>query len=100
MRPLVPVEGPFEQELACSFGKAGASLVRLQDLRDHVVQPGSPLVQGALLLQGDLKVLLQTLNHTLVALTHPRRLLLLNTTNTPEPIQQEATSERRKAERM
>lgn len=67
----VPVEGPLEQELACSFGEAGVALVRLQDLRDHVVQPGSPLVQRALLLQGDLKILLQTLNHALVALTHP-----------------------------
>lgn len=51
--------------------------MRLQDLRDHVVQPGSPLVQRALLLQGDLKVLLQTLHHALVTLAHPRRLLLL-----------------------
>lgn len=55
---MVPVEGPFEQELACSFGEATAALVRLQDLRDHIVQPGSPLVQRALLLQGDLKILL------------------------------------------
>lgn len=74
----VPVEGPFEQELACSFGEATAALVRLQDLRDHVVQPGSPLVQRALLLQRDLKILLQTLNHALVTLAHPRCLLLLD----------------------
>lgn len=67
----VPVEGPLEQELACSFGEAGAALVRLQHLRDDVVQPGSPLVQGALLLQGDLEVLLQALDHALVTLTHP-----------------------------
>lgn len=68
---MLPVERPFEQELACSFGEAWAALVGLQDLRDHVVKPGSPLIQRALLLQGDFKILLQTLNHTLVTLTHP-----------------------------
>lgn len=72
----VPVEGPFEQELASSFGEAGAALVRLQDLSDHVVQPGGPLIQRALLLQGDLKILLQALDHALVTLAHPRSLLL------------------------
>lgn len=52
----------------------------LEDLRDHVIQPGGPLVQRALLLQGDLKVLLQTLHHALVTLTHPGSLLLSDTT--------------------
>lgn len=73
---MSPVEGPLQQELACSFGEAAAALVRLQDLSDHVVQPGSPLVQRALLLQGDLKILLQALDHALVTLAHPRRLFL------------------------
>ena len=68
---LLPVEGPLEQELACSLGEAGAALVGLQDLRHHVVQPGGPLVQRALLLQRHLEVLLQALDHTLVTLTHP-----------------------------
>lgn len=77
-RRSVPVEGPLEQELAGGFGEAGAPLVRLQDLRNHVVQPGGPLVQGALLLQGHLEVLLQTLDHALVTLADPRRLLLLD----------------------
>lgn len=90
---LLPVERPFEQELACSFREARAALVRFQDLRDHVVEPGSPLVQRALLLQGDFKVLLQTLNHTFVTLTHPRCLLLLDTTDTANHIQQETTSQ-------
>lgn len=53
--------------------------MRLQHLSDHIVQPGGPLVQRALLLQGDLKILLQTLNHALVTLTHPWGLLLLRT---------------------
>lgn len=52
----------------------------LQDLSDHVVQPGGPLVKRALLLQGDLKILLQALDHALVALAHPRSLLLLDNT--------------------
>lgn len=77
---MLPVEGPLQQELARSFGEAATALVRLQDLSDHIVQPGSPLVQGALLLQGDLKILLQALNHALVTLAHPRRLFLLHTT--------------------
>lgn len=73
---VVPVERPLEQELTRCFGETGAALVRLQHLSDHVVQPRGPLVQRALLLKGHFKVLLQTLNHALVALTHPRRLLL------------------------
>lgn len=81
MTGLLPVEGPLQQELACSFGEAATALVRLQDLSDHIVQPGSPLVQRALLLQSDLKILLQALNHALVTLTHPRRLFLLHMTN-------------------
>lgn len=81
----VPVEGPFEQELASSFGEAGAALVRLQDLSDHVVQPGGPLVQRALLLQGDLKILLQALDHALVTLAHPRSLFLLDITKHTQP---------------
>lgn len=68
---MLPVERPLEQELASSFGETRAALMRLQDLRDHVVQPGGPLIQRALLLQGDFKVLLQTLDNTLVTLTHP-----------------------------
>lgn len=48
----------------------------LQDLGDHVVEPAGPLVQGALLLQGQLEVLLQPLHHALLTLAHPRGLLL------------------------
>lgn len=77
---FAPVKRPLEQELASGFGEAGAALMRFEDLRDHVIQPGGPLVQGALLLQGDLKVLLQALDHALVTLTHPGSLLLSDTT--------------------
>lgn len=75
----VPVEGPLEQELASCLGETGASLVWLQDLVDDIVQPGCPLVQRALLLQGHLEVLLQPLDHPLLALTHPGCLLLHST---------------------
>lgn len=68
---LVPVKGPLEQELACSFGEGGFILVRLEHFSDHVVQPSSPLFQGALLLEGGLEVLLKALNYALFALAHP-----------------------------
>lgn len=45
-----PVEGPLEQELPSRPGEAGPVFVRLEHLGDHVLQPGRPLLQGALLL--------------------------------------------------
>jgi len=71
-----PVEGPVEEELARGAGEAAALVVRLQGLGHHAVQPPRPLLQGAVLLQRGLEVMLQPLHHTLLTLTHPRRLLL------------------------
>ncbi len=81
---VLPVEGPLEQELACSFGEGGFVLVRLQYLSDHVVQPSGPLLQGALLLKGGLEIQLEALNYALFTLAHPRGLLLHVINNTSE----------------
>ena len=51
-------------------------LIGLKDLGDNTIQPGSPLLQGVLLLQSHFKVLLQSLDHTVFTLTHPGCLLL------------------------
>lgn len=67
----VPIERPFQQELPGCLGEAGTALVMLQDLSDNVIQPTGPLVQRALLLQGELEILLQLLHHALLALAHP-----------------------------
>lgn len=45
-----PIEGPLEQELSGRPGEAGPVFIRLEHLSDHVLQPGCPLLQGALLL--------------------------------------------------
>jgi len=49
----------------------------LQDLSNNIIQPTGPLVQGALLLQCELEILLQLLHHAFLTLADPRGLLLL-----------------------
>lgn len=74
---LSPVEGPVEQkDLGRLWKRDRVVLVGLKQLRDDTIQPGGPLLQSVLLLQSHFKVLLQTLHHAVVALTHPGRLLL------------------------
>ena len=75
-----PVKGPFEQELSGRLREVGTALVDLQHLVDDPLEPVRPLLQGVLLLQRLLKVLLQLVHHCVVALTHPRRLLLQTAT--------------------
>lgn len=55
---ITPVKGPLEQEEFGGLWEGRAMLIGLQDLRDHAIQPCSPLLQGVLLLQGQLEVLL------------------------------------------
>lgn len=84
----LPVKGPLQQELAGRFRETRSVLVGLEDLTDHVVEPGGPLLQGALLLQRSFKVLLETLHHALLALADPWCLLLHNThTSVPLTLQ-------------
>lgn len=69
--PSLPIKGPLEQELAGRFRETWPVLVGLEDLTDDVVEPGGPLLQGALLLQCSLEVLLESLHHALLALADP-----------------------------
>lgn len=83
----MPVKGPLEQELTGSFRETRPVLVGLEDLTDHVVKPDSPLLQGALLLQRSLEVLLESLHHALLALADPGCLLLHNIHAHVRPLQ-------------
>ena len=56
----IPIERPLEQELACSLRELLSSFVWLKNSVDHTLQPGGPLLQGILLLQSRLEVLLET----------------------------------------
>lgn len=69
--PIAPVKGPFEQEELGSLRKGRTVLVGLQDLGHHTIQPRSPLLQGVLLLEGQLEVLLQPLDNTVFTPAHP-----------------------------
>lgn len=72
-----PVEGPVEQEgLGGPWQGGWVALIGFERLRDDGIQPGGPLLQRVLLLQGGLEVLLQPLHHAVLALAHPGRLLL------------------------
>ena len=79
---VLPVEGPLEEELARGLGEVGGAFVGLQHLVDHRLQPHRPLLQGVTLLQRLLEVLLQLMHHGVLALTHPRCLLLSTHTHT------------------
>lgn len=67
----VPIERPFQQELPGCLWEAGTALMMLQDLSNDIIQPTSPLVQGALLLQSELEILLQLLYRAFLALAYP-----------------------------
>lgn len=71
MSLITPVKGPLEQEKLGGLREGRAVLVGFKDLGDHTIQPRSPLLQGVLLLEGQLEVLLQPLDNTVFTPTHP-----------------------------
>lgn len=67
----LPVEGPLEEELACRFSKVWTCFVVTEGLVDDILEPGRPLLQGRLVLEGLLEILFQLMNRVIVTLAHP-----------------------------
>ena len=75
-RQFQPVEGPLEDELASDLRELRAADMFLQQVRGDLVQPAGPLLQPVVLLEDPLHLGLHLMNDHVVALAHPRRLLL------------------------
>jgi hypothetical protein len=70
-----PVEAPLEEELARCLRETGFAFVGLEGALHDVLQPGGPLLERVLLLQGQLEVVLEAGDDLVVALAHPGGLL-------------------------